>query len=195
MTAVMNFDASILLWLQNSLRNGALTAFNIFVTHLGDAGILWVALTLALMISRKTRRVGVTCAISMTIGLLVVNVVLKNWVARIRPYEVIEGLELLIERQHDFSFPSGHATNSLACARVLFRRLDKKYGVPALVLALLICFSRLYVAVHYPTDVIAGIIIGILSAEIAIRLVRILRKHFPAFRRFTSAKPKKRKRA
>lgn len=195
MDAILNFDSSILLWLQNSLRSGALNTPLVFITHLGDVGIFWIVLTILLMIFRKTRRVGVTSAISMIIGLLVVNVALKNWVARIRPYEVIEGLRLMIEKQHDFSFPSGHATNSLACAWVLFRMMDKKFGVPALVLALLICFSRLYVAVHYPTDVIAGIIIGILSAEIAIRLVRILRKHFPAFRRFTSAKPKKRKRA
>lgn len=194
MNAIFNFDASILLWLQNNLRNPVLNPVMIFITHLGDKGPLWIALTLLMLCFRKTRRVGVTSAISMVIGLLVVNVVLKNWVARVRPYELIEGLQLMIEKQHDFSFPSGHATNSLACAWVMFRLMDKKFGVPALVLALLISFSRLYVAVHYPTDVFAGIIVGILAAELAGVIVKALRKRFPAFRDFICAKPPKKKR-
>lgn len=193
-TAIFNFDAAILLWLQNVVRNPVLNPIMIFITHLGDKGLFWIALTLILMIFRKTRRTGVTSAVAMVLGLLVVNIVLKNWVARVRPYELIEGLQLMIEKQHDFSFPSGHATNSLACAWVLFRRLDKKYGVPALILALLISFSRLYVAVHYPTDVFAGIIIGILSAEAAIRIVKALRKKSPAFKAFVASKPPKKKR-
>ena len=132
MTPIFNFDASILLWLQNNVRHPILDPVMIFITHLGDKGLFWIALTLLMLCFRKTRRAGVTSAISMTIGLIVVNVILKNWVARIRPYELIEELELIIERQHDFSFPSGHATNALACAWVMFRLLDKKAGIPAL---------------------------------------------------------------
>ena len=195
MNAIFNFDAAILLWLQNNLRNPVLNPIMIFITHLGDKGILWIALTILMVILRKTRRVGVTSMISMVIGLLVVNVALKNWVARVRPYELLEGLQLMIEKQHDFSFPSGHATNSLACAWVMLRRMDKKYGVPALVMALLISFSRLYVAVHYPTDVFAGILIGILAGELAMVIVKALRKRFPAFRDFTRAKPRKKRKA
>ena len=193
MNAIFNFDASILLWLQNSVRNPVLNPIMIFITHLGDKGLFWIVLTQLLLCFRKTRRAGVTSMISMVITLLVVNVVLKNWIARVRPYELIEGLNLMIEKQHDFSFPSGHAGNSLACAWVLFRCMDKKYGIPALVLALLISFSRLYVGVHYPTDVFAAIIIGIAAAEAAIVIVKALRKKFPAFKEFTRTKPKKRK--
>lgn len=193
MNAIFNFDAAILLWLQNSLRNPVMNPVMVFITHLGDKGLLWIVLTLTMLAFKKTRRTGVTSAISMVIGLIVVNLVLKNWIARIRPYELIEGLQLMIEKQHDFSFPSGHATNSLACAWVIFRCMDKKYGVPALVLALLISFSRLYVAVHYPTDVIVGIVIGILAAQAAIAIVKALRKRFPAFRKFTGTKGKKKK--
>ena len=193
MTPIFNFDASILLWLQNNVRHPILDPVMIFITHLGDKGLFWIILTLLMLCFRKTRRAGVTSAISMTIGLIVVNVILKNWLARIRPYELIEALELIIEKQHDCSFPSGHATNALACAWVMFRLLDKKAGVPALILALLICFTRLHVGVHYPTDVLAGIIVGIFAAELAIVIVRALAKRFPAFRRFIRSKPKKKK--
>ena len=91
MTAVFNFDANILLWIQNNLRGG-LAGFFTFITHLGDKGLLWIALTLILMFPRKTRRAGVTSAIAMVLGLIVTNLILKNWVDRPRPYELINGL-------------------------------------------------------------------------------------------------------
>jgi len=193
MNAIFNFDAAILLWLQNSFRNPILNPVMIFITHLGDKGLFWIALTLLMLGFRKTRKVGVASMISMVIGLIVVNIVLKNWVARVRPYELIEGLNLMIEKQHAFSFPSGHATNSLACAWVMFRMMDKKFGIPALVMALLISFSRLYVAVHYPTDVFAGIVVGIVAAELAMIIVDALKKRFPAFRDFIRTRPPKKK--
>ena len=188
MTAINAFDHSILYFIQESLRSPALTPVVTFITHLGDAGILWIALTLLLILFRKTRRIGVACLISMVIGLVITNVVLKNWVARIRPYDFFNDLVLIIDKQKDFSFPSGHATNSFACAWVIFRMAKKRFGVPALVLAILIALSRLYVCVHYPTDVMAGVVIGILSAEIAMVCARQLRKRSKAFRRFVSKK-------
>ena len=193
MTAVFNFDANILLWIQANLRGG-LDGFFTFITHLGDKGLLWIALTLILMFPRKTRRAGVASAIAMVLGLIVTNLILKNLVDKHRPYELINGLTLMIEKQPDSSFPSGHATNSMACSWVLFRTLKKRYSVIALILALLICFSRLYVGVHYPTDVLAGIAIGICAAEFAIALVKTLKRRFPAFRRFINPKLKQRDR-
>ena len=173
------FDSSILLWIQNNLRSGFLTPIMVCITHLGDKGILWILLSLVLLFMYRTRRLGVVCAASMVLGLIVTNIILKNWVARVRPYEVIEGLECIVRKAHDWSFPSGHATNSLACAWVLFRRTEKKYGVPALVLAILISLSRLYVGIHYPTDVLAGIAIGIASAETSMWAVPRLERRFP----------------
>lgn len=85
---------------------------------------------------------------------------LKNLIRRVRPYEVISGLTALIEKQHDFSFPSGHTASSFAVAIILYQELPKKYGCIAIVLAILIAFSRLYLGVHYPSDVIAGAISG-----------------------------------
>lgn len=180
MDAVFQMDSSILLWIQGSLRGGFLTPVMTVITHMGDKGAFWIAVTLALLIVRKTRPLGVICAVSMLIGLFVTNLIIKNWVARIRPYELIQGLECIVARADDFSFPSGHTTNSLACAWVLFRRAPKKWGVPALILALLISLSRLYVGIHYPTDVLGGFVIGIGSACLAMWLVPKLEKKFPA---------------
>ena len=177
--AVFQFDSSILLWIQDNIRNGFLTPILTTITHLGDKGIFWIALTLALLCVRKTRRIGVFCAVSMLIGLIVTNLIIKNWVARIRPYELIQGLECIVAKEKDFSFPSGHTTNSLACAWVLFKLSPKKVGVPALVLAILIALSRLYVGVHYPTDVLGGAVIGIGSACLALWLVPKLEEKFP----------------
>ena len=180
MEAIFNFDAGILLWIQEHVRAAFATPVVNLITHLGDKGIFWILLTVALLIVRKTRPLGVICALSMVIGLIVTNLIIKNWVARIRPYELIQGLECIVEKADDFSFPSGHTTNSLACAWVLFRRAPRKWGVAALVLAILISMSRLYVGIHYPTDVLGGAVIGICSACLALWLVPKLEKKFPA---------------
>ena len=188
MTAINSIDHSILYFIQESLRTQALTPAITFITHLGDSGILWILLALALTVFRKTRRIGVACMISMVIGLVITNVIIKNWAARIRPYDFFNDLELIIEKQHDFSFPSGHSTNSFACAWVIFCMSKKRYGVPALVLAILIALARLYVGVHYPTDVLAGAAIGIISAVCAMKIAKVLRKRSRLFRRFVSKK-------
>ena len=190
-TAIFNFDGSVLLWIQNSLRGGILNPIMVFITHLGDKGLLWIAVTLVLLFIPRTRKTGFTSAIAMVIGLIVANLILKNWVARPRPYVTIEQLQLMIEVQKDFSFPSGHSTNSFACAWVLLRTMDKRFGIPALILAILIAFSRLYVGVHYPTDVIAGILIGICAAEGAIAITRALCRRFPGLRRFLKGKKRR----
>lgn len=179
MDAVFNFDSSILMWIQNDVRTDFLSAVMNVITRLGDKGILWIAITLALLAFRKTRPIGVRCMVAMVIGLVITNLVLKNWVARVRPYELINGLNCLVGVQKDFSFPSGHATNSFATAWVLFRMAPRKWGVPALVMAVLISLSRLYVGVHYPTDVIAGVIIGLGSACFALWLVPKAEKKWP----------------
>ena len=183
MQAILNFDSSILLWIQEAVRSDAISPVMRVITHLGDKAIFWVVLALILMVFRKTRRMGVTCAAAILIGYIVSNLIIKNLAARVRPYELIEGLERIVGAPKDTSFPSGHATNSLAGAWVIFRMAKPRYGVPALVLAVLISLSRLYVGVHYPTDVLAGAVIGILSAVCALRAVPALARRFPAVAR------------
>ena len=172
MSEIFNIDACILLWIQENLRGPVLDPIMKGITHLGDGGIFWIIATLALLCFKKTRRTGIACAVSMIIGLLATNLVLKNWVARVRPYEVIEGLKILISKPHDWSFPSGHTTNAFAAAWVMFTMLPRKYGVPALILAILIAFSRMYVGVHYPTDILGGIAVGCIGAWCARRIVK-----------------------
>ncbi len=172
MQQLLQLDGNLLLLIQNYIRSDAMTPFWKFITFLGDVGWFWIALSLILLIPKKTRKLGVTCLISLVIGTLITNVALKNIVARTRPYEVVPGLQLLIEKQHDFSFPSGHSCASFAVAMVLHRLSPKIWGILAVVLASLIAFSRLYVGVHYPSDVVAGILIGMFSAWLAVKLVR-----------------------
>ena len=169
---LLQIESAILLWIQNSLCCAFLTPVMRVITTLGNGGAFWIVLTLLLLIFKRTRRMGVYCAASMLLTLLVVNLCIKPLAARTRPYELIQGLEILVSRPRDYSFPSGHSANSLSCAWTLFRLAPKKYGVPALVLAVLIALSRLYVGVHFPTDVLAGAAIGILLSEVALRALR-----------------------
>ncbi len=170
MNALLTLDGNLLLWIQEYLRNDFLTPIMTFITRLGDAGIIWIAISVLLLFFKKTRPIGLMAFLALMGSVVINNLILKHLVARIRPYEVVDGLTLLIEKQNDFSFPSGHSGASLAASVVFLKKAPKKFGIPALILALLICFSRLYVGVHYPTDVLAGICTGTLSACISMFL-------------------------
>ena len=169
--ALSSFDGNILLWIQEHLRSDFFTPFWLFVTTTGNGGMLMIAISCFLLAFKKTRKVGATCLIALMLSALFTSLLIKPIVARARPYEVIEGLTILVPKQLDFSFPSGHSSAAFAMAWVLFRSFSKKVGIPALVYALLMAFSRLYLGVHYPTDVIAGSVLGILYARAAMWLV------------------------
>ena len=206
--AIMNFyfpwEESMLLGIQEHLRNDFLTPIMKFITMLGDKGIFWIIVTLALLIipaimlkrsngnsgRQKALRAlfiaGIMCAIAFILSALVNNLCLKHIVDRTRPYELINGLTLLVDRADDASFPSGHAAASFSVATVLLFRLPKKFGVPAFVLAAIIAFSRLYVGIHFPTDVLVGtidgIVIGCISIIIGNKFAKFIKKkRFPAF--------------
>lgn len=177
MDYLINLDGNILLWIQEYIRQDWMEGFWKCITMLGDSGWFWIVLSIVLMIPRQTRWIGITSLTALVIGALITNVTLKNLVARTRPYEVIEELLLLIEKQSDFSFPSGHTCASFAAAGVYWRMMPKKYGIPLMILAALIAFSRLYVGVHYPSDVLAGLVIGLFAAWAAWHLQRYVRTH------------------
>lgn len=168
---LIGLDGDILLFIQENIRNGILTPIFTAITTLGNSGIIWVILSLLLLIPQRTRKIGVMSLLALLVSLLINNVTLKNLVARVRPYETIEGLVPLIGRPWDYSFPSGHTGSSFASAWVFYRRLPKRFGIPALILAGLIGLSRLYLGVHYPTDVLFGVISGIFSGFVAEVLV------------------------
>lgn len=162
----MHWEFHFLDQIQHSVQSPFLDWFMPFVSSLADKGFIWIVLTVVLLCLPGYRRAGQTCAVSLLIMLLFGNLFLKPLVGRIRPFDVNTAIALLIEAPTDFSFPSGHTFASFACSVALFLE-SKKLGLPALVLAVLIAFSRLYLYVHYPTDVLAGLLLGIGTAFFA----------------------------
>lgn len=173
---ITGIDRDILLFIQEYIRNPVLNIPMIFITSLGNAGLFWIIASLLMLAAKRTRKTGFLALCALFAGFLVTNLLIKNLAARIRPYEAFPAIELLIKRPLDFSFPSGHATSSFAAACIYCRYLNRPAGIAAIVLACLISFSRLYVGVHYPSDVICGVIIGILAAWLVSYLDRRFRE-------------------
>ena len=174
-TCAVSFDLPILEWIQAHLQCGFLDKAMPIVTLFGDGGVFWILVAVTLLFFAKYRKTGFSMGMALVLGLLVCNIILKPQVARIRPYDFQlehfqKEIALLISAQHDFSFPSGHTIASFEACTVLMLS-DKRLGIPATILAILIAFSRLYLYVHYPTDVIfsllAGTLFGILGYTIA----------------------------
>ncbi|MBD5544658.1 MAG: phosphatase PAP2 family protein [Lachnospiraceae bacterium] len=163
-TGLEGFEIEILLWIQENIRISFLNPVVQFITSLGDKGLFWIVVCLFLLIYKKTRRIGIVAATALVLNALVVNVILKTQIMRIRPFVLEENLTLITSLPKDSSFPSGHASASFATAVVMFKGLPKYVGIPALILAFLIGLSRLYVGVHFPTDVLAGMFIGTVAA-------------------------------
>lgn len=147
-----------------------------FITSLGNAGIIWIVLAVVLLILPKTRKTGIIVAAALLMDLVLCNLILKNLVARVRPYDVNTAIAILIKKPLDFSFPSGHTAASFAAMTALFLAKMKKAWIAALILAVLIAFSRLYFYVHYPTDVLGGAVVGILSGIIGYAIVEKIDK-------------------
>ena len=158
---IQNIDAQILLFIQQYIRQDMMNWFWKGITFLGDGGWFWIVLGVVLLIPKKTRKSGFTALLALIIGSVITNLVLKTAVARIRP---------LVKKLRDYSFPSGHTCASFSCAVVYYKMYPDIKGKGAMVLAVLIALSRLYVGVHYPTDVLGGAIVGWLSAILALKI-------------------------
>lgn len=173
-----SFDLPILDWIAANIWCGFLDAVMPVITLLGDAGIFWILIAVVLLIFPKYRKIGLAMGAALLMGLLICNVTMKPLFARIRPYDYQlqqfgKTIPLLIEAQHDFSFPSGHTLASFEAATVLMLN-RKKLGIPAMILAALIAFSRLYLYVHYPTDVLVSIVLGVLIGWLGNLLIQKL---------------------
>ncbi len=175
MDAINEFEIGILEWIADNMHCGFLDTVLSSVTHLGDAGIFWIILSIVLLFPKKTRRVGITMGVSLIIGLLICNLAIKPLVARIRPYDLLGTTPYIISAESDYSFPSGHATACFECATAIFI-YSKKWGVAAYVLAAIVGFSRLYLFVHYPSDVICGALLGVIDGILAALIVKFIYK-------------------
>ena len=164
----MNLDNGILLFIQDYLRSDWLNGIICIVTVLGNKGCIWLALLLLLIIYPKTRRLGMVAGISFLLCVGVAEVI-KNLVMRPRPFLTIAELVPLVKPPQSYSFPSVHTVSSFSVAWILlWSRLGKiRYAVFAF--ALLMAFSRLYVGVHYPSDVLAGILLALLGSALVWR--------------------------
>ena len=179
----VSFDLPTLDWIAANIWCPVLDVAMPIITMFGDAGIFWIAVSVLLMITKKHRKTGIGMALALIMGLLVCNIWLKPTVARIRPYDFqmeyfMKEIPLLAGTMHDFSFPSGHTIASFEGAVVICLN-NKKLGIAAMILAVLIAFSRLYLYVHYPTDVIFSVILGTIFAFIGNYLARKIMDRLP----------------
>lgn len=161
---LLEMDGKILLFIQEYLRFPWLTEIMKFITSLGNGGMIWIVLTAILLCTKRYRKTGIAAAVALLIGYLVTNLLLKNLFGRIRPYDAVAGLQALVGPMRDSSFPSGHTTSSIAAGFVMLKGLPRSLGISAFVLAVLIALSRLYLGVHYPTDVLVGALVGLFGA-------------------------------
>ena len=164
LTGTNPFDSAVMAFIQEHLRSAVGDAVFPYITYLGEAGVFWLAVSLVFFLRRKTRLTGVVMVCAVAFGFLFGEVLVKNVVCRPRPFHQFpDAVALLVPAPHGFSFPSGHSCCSFTAATGLFLG-SRKWGVPALILAALIAFSRVYLFVHWPTDVLTGILLGVASA-------------------------------
>lgn len=171
MEIFQSIDESVLLWVQNNIRRDWLNPLFIFITNLGTAGILWICISIYLCMDKKKRKIGITCGLALVLYLLIGNIIFKNIFHRPRPFVEIEGLKALGSLPRGYSFPSGHTGSSFSVSFILYTLIGGKKGRIAMILATLIGFSRIYIGVHYLSDVIFGAILGIGIGLLSIKIV------------------------
>jgi Membrane-associated phospholipid phosphatase len=161
-TLISNLDGNILLFIQQYIRQPILTPLFKLLTYAGNSGLIWIIISISLLFFKKTRPVGLAALLTLVVSFIINNEILKNVIARQRPYTQLSQLNILIPKPSGFSFPSGHAANSFAAAGAFYYNGNKKWGIAALILAGFIGVSRLYLGVHYPSDVLFGALSGML---------------------------------
>ena len=171
---ILNIDGAVLSWLHSlaELAGGALTPLMSFITLIGEKGITMLLLALCLMLFPRTRKAGVCIFGAVCCGALITNVILKDLAARPRPFEAEamyrEWWKFIGSPAEDgFSFPSGHVTAAAAGTTAICLMWGKKWIIPSIAYVVLMAISRNYLMAHYPSDVVAAICVGILSATVA----------------------------
>lgn len=164
------FELKILDLIQN-LRSPGMDKLMVDITTLGNASLIWIAFIIVFISTREYKQMGKLMIIAFIANIIIVNLLLKNIVGRTRPYEYVKGIELLVPALSDGSFPSGHSSYAFTMATIIIiMARGSLLKVFVGILAILISFSRLYLYVHFPTDVIAGSIVGILIATYTMKI-------------------------
>ncbi len=161
--SILNMDNKLLSLIQRRLRCAALDKVMPIITSLGTCGVIWGVVMVVFLRMHRYRRMGLILFVTLVLCALLTNLVLKPIVARPRPCHISPEVPLLIPCPMDYSFPSGHTMSSFAAAMIIMNVIPV-LGVIAFVLAALIAFSRLYLYVHYPSDVLAGTLFGLAMA-------------------------------
>lgn len=169
---MIELQLQILNFIQTYIRHPILDHIMRFITSLGNFGIIWLMIGI-ILIMKKHYKSAFILFLALMIGVMICNGLLKNLFQMPRPFEFNSSIELLIPKPLDYSFPSGHTGSSFAAFYVLFLRKEKSWQF-SLVFAILMAFSRMYLYVHFPMDIIGGIIVGMLSAKLSVYLFNFL---------------------
>lgn len=183
--SLLSFDLSVFQWIQ-SIQNGFLDTLMVGITTLGNAGAIFIVLGFVLLFTKKYRKAGLAVLAALIVMLLCSDLFLKEFFARVRPFNLFESnpekyavwgtdyvFPNLVYKPSSYSFPSGHTASAFAAAFALLWH-NRKLGIPTTIFAAIMGFSRIYVQVHYCTDVIAGVVAGAICALIAVLIVRFL---------------------
>ncbi|MBA5851611.1 phosphatase PAP2 family protein [Clostridium sp. cel8] len=162
---INEFDSFIFKFIEDNMYSSMMDKIMIFTTKLGNTGIIWIAISLFLIMSKKNRKAGIVTLAAVVLGAILGEGIIKNIVQRPRPFEESNIVHILISKPKSYSFPSGHTTAAFAATSTLSRYF-KKYSIGLFILAILIAFSRIYLYVHYPTDILGGIILGLICSRI-----------------------------
>ena len=167
---INNLDLNILHFIRDNFSNSIMDEIMIFITKLGDKGFIWILIGLILIAQKKYRKIGFILLIALLITSIIGEGILKNIVQRARAFITYPDIKIIINPPVSFSFPSGHTASSFAAAVVLgyyFKKISHIFYL----LAILIAFSRLYLFVHYPSDILAGILLGTTCAIFTIKVI------------------------
>ena len=168
MDKILQFDWAVFQFVEQYIWADWLTPIMVFFTHLGEGGMIWILISAMFLLTKKYRKAGVTMLCALLVMQIGNNEILKELIARTRPFNLKEWQEIfvfpeMIARPSSWSFPSGHTSSGFAAVTALAITTKKaRFAVPGYILAAIIAFTRIYVHVHYCTDILGGIAVGLI---------------------------------
>lgn len=167
---IQTLDEAVLFFIQEHLKSPVLDRSMVFITSLGNAGLIWIVISLLLLFMKRYQKCGLLVLCTFSLSRFIGDNLLKPLINRVRPCNKFPEIAVLIHAPNSPSFPSGHTMVGFACATVLYH-YNQRLGLCGFVIASLIAFSRMYLFVHYPTDILGGIILGILTSKVILSCI------------------------